>query len=140
MGHHINGAGEFQSDKYDLQPDRITINFRNPASHSALAALAENYKWIDPGLSEDIRARLSTVVKHPDFIRKTVENSMKTMPIMLELVGNIFPAVKDIFDKEKYLHDFVKEIQHGNSEHQLWLRQAAVDYNKGFTVKRPRGL
>ena len=134
MGHHINNIGEFQNDKLPiLKPDRITLNFRNPASHSALAALAENYKWIDPGLSEDIRTRLLTVIHHPDFIRKAAENAEKTLPIMMELIDSVIP------NKTDHLIGFVEAILHGNDEHKAWLREAAIDYNKGWTVKRPRG-
>lgn len=118
MGHHINLEGEFQSDKNPkLKPDQITLNFRNPASHPALAALAESYKLIEPGLTEDIRIRLVTVVEHPDYIRKTIEQS----------------------HKKEYLNKFVQAILHGNDEHKKWLIEAASDYNKGWAVKRPRG-
>lgn len=85
MGHHINKDGEFQSDKHpELPADTILINFRNPASHAALAALAQNYEWIEPELADDIRERLKTVPKHPDFCLKAMKNAAKTAPIMLE--------------------------------------------------------
>jgi len=62
MSHRIDEQGRFQSDKHpDLPPDRIRLSFERKASHPALAALAEAYQDIDPGLANDIRARLRTV-------------------------------------------------------------------------------
>jgi len=88
MSHHINKIGEFQSDKYpDLGVDKIVLSFRDPATHAALAALAQNYEWIDPELAEDIRTRLKTVVKHPGFMINIKSNAAKTLLIMAEKLG-----------------------------------------------------
>ena len=59
MGHHINEAGEFQSDKHsDLPPDRIRLNLKNPRSTMALTVLAADYLEKDPELAADLLARL----------------------------------------------------------------------------------
>jgi hypothetical protein len=61
MGHHIDKAGRFQSDRHpDLEPDKIVVSFRHPSAWPALAALAESYQHLDPELSDDIRERLKT--------------------------------------------------------------------------------
>ena len=87
-GHHINEDGEFQSDKYPhLQADKILINFRNPASHAALAALAQTYLFIEPELAHDIWTRLQSVTKHPHFMVHALSNAEKTAPIILKLMG-----------------------------------------------------
>ncbi len=87
-GHHINEKGEFQSDKYPHLPvDKILLSFRNPASHAALAVLAQNYVWIEPELAEDIRTRLASVVTHPDLLANAGKNTAKTLPIMKKFLG-----------------------------------------------------
>lgn len=66
MGHHINGKGQFQSDKHpELPPDRIRLNFNNPRSQLALWVLAEQYDHVDPELAEDIRTRLLVLGYEP---------------------------------------------------------------------------
>ena len=41
MGHHIDAAGCFQSDKHpELPPDKVLISFEDPFARAALAALA----------------------------------------------------------------------------------------------------
>jgi len=62
MGHHINDVGQFQSDKYKwLPPDKIVLSFKDMRARSALMALAEAYHDADPGLAEDIVARLGSL-------------------------------------------------------------------------------
>ena len=62
MGHHFNEKREFQSDKHPKnKPDRITINMKKPASQRAAYVLAEDYREIDSGFSEDIFERLEVL-------------------------------------------------------------------------------
>jgi len=62
LGHHINPAGQFQSDLHPtLVPDKIILSFKDPAAQPALKILALNYKRSDPELSDDIRERLRTI-------------------------------------------------------------------------------
>jgi hypothetical protein len=62
MGHHLNDAGEFQSDKHpELPPDRIRLNLTAPRSQRALWLLALDYEDKDPGLAADLRARLEAL-------------------------------------------------------------------------------
>jgi len=62
MGHHIDAEGRFQSDKYpDLAPDKIIVSFKDKRTWKALQVLAESYQEGDPGLSEDIRARIESM-------------------------------------------------------------------------------
>lgn len=66
MGHHINAAGEFQSDKYqDLKPDKIVVSFKHPEAWPALEALADGYEYKDPDLAADIRQRLRAIGSTP---------------------------------------------------------------------------
>ncbi len=59
MGHHIDAAGRFQSDRYpDLEPDKIVVSFKHPQARRALEVLAVDYEHVDAGLASDIRARL----------------------------------------------------------------------------------
>ncbi len=62
MSKHIDDQGRFQSDKYlNLPPDRIRLNFADPLVWPALAALAANYRSVDPAFADDIEQRLRTV-------------------------------------------------------------------------------
>lgn len=62
MGHHINAAGQFQSDWHpDLPPDKIVLSFNDIHAHPALRMLAYYYKRVDADLSRDITARLETL-------------------------------------------------------------------------------
>ena len=64
MGHHIDSEGRFQSDRYpDLGPDKIVVSFRHPQARRALSVLADDYAETDPGLAEDIRARLRSLAR-----------------------------------------------------------------------------
>ena len=66
MGHHINAAGEFQSDKYpELKPDKIVVSFKHPEAWPALEALADGYEYKDPELAADIRQRLRAIGSTP---------------------------------------------------------------------------
>jgi len=62
MGHHIDEAGRFQSDRHpDLPPDRIRLNFQNPRSERALRVLAQDYEQADSELAADINRRLDAL-------------------------------------------------------------------------------
>ena len=66
MGHHINAAGESQSDKYpELKPDKIVVSFKHPEAWPALEALADGYEYKDPELAADIRQRLRAIGSTP---------------------------------------------------------------------------
>lgn len=66
MGHHINAAGEFQSDKYpELKPDKIVVSFKHREAWPALEALADGYEFLDKELAEDIRHRLRALGSSP---------------------------------------------------------------------------
>jgi|GEM_PF-2612188 len=59
MGHHLNAAGQFQSDKYpELAPDKIVLSFNDPHAVKALAVLACSYHDVDRELADDIAERL----------------------------------------------------------------------------------
>lgn len=56
-GHHINGFGEFQSDKYpDLGPDKIVLSFHDPEAQMALLVFSASTS--DWGLGQDVLRRL----------------------------------------------------------------------------------
>jgi len=60
MGHHINGSGQFQSDKYpDLPPDKFILSFKDPVARDSLKVYAENTK--DTELAEDILTRIHSI-------------------------------------------------------------------------------
>jgi len=62
MGHHIDTAGRFQSDKHpELPPDKVLISFTDPLAMAALSALALAYNNADHAFASDIRERLATV-------------------------------------------------------------------------------
>ncbi len=62
MGHHIDDQGRFQSDRHPkLEPDKIVLSFKDMRARNALMALAEAYHDADPGLAEDIVARLGSL-------------------------------------------------------------------------------
>ena len=62
MGHHINEAGQFQSDKYpDLAPDKIVLSFKDPIARSALRKYAT--MTLDFELGHDIIERLDAIEK-----------------------------------------------------------------------------
>lgn len=62
MSHHINAAGEFQSDKHpELPPDRIRLNLKNARSERALRVLAEDYRDADSELANDLIYRLNAL-------------------------------------------------------------------------------
>ena len=65
MGHHINSAGQFQSDKYpDLAPDKFILSFKDPVAREALKLYAENAE--DKELAEDILARIQSIIGEKD--------------------------------------------------------------------------
>ncbi len=78
MGHHIDSEGRFQSDKHPLPPDRIRLSLEARRSLRALLVLAEDYKKADPGLAEDLRARLRAI--HGDV---TCDAALAPMTIMV---------------------------------------------------------
>lgn len=58
-GHHINPAGEFQSDKHpDLPPDRLRVNISRPENWPALLLLADAYQEKDAEFADDLRGRI----------------------------------------------------------------------------------
>ena len=62
MGHHINKAGQFQSDKYpDLPPDKITLSFDDPYARTVLERYA--HLTLDRELAFDIMQRIATIKK-----------------------------------------------------------------------------
>lgn len=62
MGHHINAAGQFQSDRHpNLGPDKVVLSFKDPQALMALAVLARGYERKDPDFARDIRTRLDTI-------------------------------------------------------------------------------
>lgn len=62
MGHHINKAGEFQSDQNkDLAPDHVVLSFHDPRASDALHMLAAAYRGHDDEFAGDILERLRTV-------------------------------------------------------------------------------
>ena len=64
MGHHINDAGNFQSDKHpDLPENRIRLNLENPRSVRALMVLSADYEDEDVELASDLRRVLAKL--HP---------------------------------------------------------------------------
>lgn len=73
MGHHIDAAGRFQSDKYpELAPDKIVLSFKDPAAKMALWDFA---RWTsDKELGDDIRRRLRSLEAEgkPDW-HKTIQ-------------------------------------------------------------------
>ena len=94
MGHHLNSAGEFQSDKHPgLPPDRIRLNFNAPLSQRALRVLAEDYADADPGLAADINTRLDTLSgrtsEPPAPEQRNIANAAK-------LLSDIAEGLKDL--------------------------------------------
>ena len=64
MGHHINDAGEFQSDKYPLlKPDKVVINLCHPEARAGLLAIAKAYEKRDAEFAGDLRERVSYLDK-----------------------------------------------------------------------------
>ena len=61
MGRHIDCDGRFQSDKFNVAPDKVLLSFSDPAAQEALKILAEDYRDLDPEFSEDILTRLQTI-------------------------------------------------------------------------------
>jgi len=60
MGHHINGKGQFQSDKYPyLAPDKIVLSFKDPHARKVLLRYAKLSKDLE--LSEDICTRITSI-------------------------------------------------------------------------------
>lgn len=79
MGHHIDSAGRFQSDKYpELGPDKIVVSFKHPQARAALRLLADSYRAIDPELADDIRARLLSLTEAEE--RECRERAEKAAP------------------------------------------------------------
>lgn len=67
MGHHINAAGQFQSDKHpELPPDKIIVSFNDPHARRALRTLARDYGEADLELSVDILTRLNQLDREGD--------------------------------------------------------------------------
>lgn len=68
MGHHINKAGEFQSDKHpELPPNKIALDFRDAFARLPLRMYAD--ATTDSELANDIYNALSNAkdkVKLPD--------------------------------------------------------------------------
>lgn len=63
---HINGKGEFQSDKYpELGPDKIVLSFKDPLAQCALYMLALDYMsgHVDEQLGRDISQRLRSLLQ-----------------------------------------------------------------------------
>ena len=68
MGHHINTAGEFQSDRNrDLAPDHVVVSFKASRARVALRMLAAGYRipgeGSDPGFANDIETRLASLYR-----------------------------------------------------------------------------
>ncbi len=65
MGHHIDAAGRFQSDKHpELPVDKVVISFKDPLARTALSALAVAYNNADHEFASD-RERLTTIGRGP---------------------------------------------------------------------------
>lgn len=108
MGHHIDHAGRFQSDKYpDLSPDKILLSFRDKATRRALEVLAEDYQSKDPGLAKDILDRLSSVTEEKQRMTENREldlglpdhmDSYSDLPLTLGVTINLQHTYKDSMD------------------------------------------
>lgn len=66
-GHHINAAGEFQSDKHpDLPPDRVRLNILRPENWPALLLIADAYQEKDAEFADDLRGRIEALKAETD--------------------------------------------------------------------------
>lgn len=64
MGHHIDSAGRFKSDKYpELPPDKIVLSFNDPEALRALEVFASICKDVE--LAEDVGERIRTIKLEP---------------------------------------------------------------------------
>lgn len=93
MGHHINADDKFQSDKHPgLPPDRVRVSLENPRSERALRVLAQDYRAVDSGFSEDLLYRLNAL-HGPDPVAQIAE--------ALALMNSMILCGEDHSDKSR---------------------------------------
>jgi len=62
MGAHINGKGQFQSDKYPTcPPDKVPLSVNDKSAQDLLWEYARRRRVVDAEFSDDLEARLKAV-------------------------------------------------------------------------------